>query len=178
MGYGRGRDFVINNGKKISVFILFAGVVFSLFTVSRHITGLTTDVEKIQQNLEGAQDSVNFIMQERESCYSDLNYARDSFNNCQSDLGKANTNLNLCNVQKEDAQKSYSACLEDKKTAENRLVSKTSDYDELAKNSVRGLCCSFSDFQSGAIEQWSIKNNSIVCSGNFTVNCTSGEVKR
>ncbi len=178
MGYGKGREFVIKNSKKISLFILFVAVVFFAFTVSREITGLTTNVEKIHENLEDAQNSVNFIMQERETCYSDLNYAQNSFNNCMNDLGSTESKLSLCTGEKADLQKAYDACQEQKKTAESLLEEKTSSYDELAKNSVTAICCSFSDSRSGVVKNWNIVNNNVVCSGNFTVNCTSGEVKR
>ncbi|GEM_PF-3797746 len=172
------KDFVVNHSKKISLLILFAGVVFSLFIVSKNVTGLTTGIEKTQENLGHAQDSINFLMQEREGCYGDLDYARNNFNSCQSSLGSASTNLNLCKSEKTELQQSYNACIADKKNAQEQLSSKTTDYDELAKNSVRGLCCSYSDFQSGSMKNWAIVNNSISCSGNYTVNCTSGNVTK
>lgn len=175
---GRPHDFVISHSKKIAVFILFVGAVFSLFTVSKTVTGLTTDLEQVEEGLESAQSSFNFVAQEREGCLDELDSARSSYNSCSTELGKSTTNLNLCNAAKEEAQKSYSACLQDKQATEIKLAAKSADYDELARNSVRGLCCSFSDFQSGAVRQWSISNNTIVCSGNFTVNCTSGNVTK
>ncbi len=173
------RDFIVSHSKKISLFVLFVGVVFSLFVVSRNITGLTTGVEKIQENLVHAQDSVNFVMQERESCYGDLDYARGIFNSCQSNLVSANTNLNLCKSEKTELQQSYNTCAADKKNAQEQLSSKTADYDGLARNSAIDICCSISDVKSGIVRSWSITaKNGIECSGNFTINCTSGNVTK
>lgn len=172
------RDFVVNHSKKISLFILFAGVVFSLFIVSRNVTGLTTGIEKTQENLGRAQDSINFLMQEREGCYGDLDYARNNFNNCQSSLGSASTSLNLCKGEKTELQQSYNTCTADKKTAQEQLSLKTSDYDDLARNYALDFCCSISDVNSGNVKNWAIINNSISCSGNFTINCTSGNITK
>lgn len=178
MAFGRGAEFVVRNSKKISLFILLIAAVFSAFTVSREVTGLTTRVDQISGNLGEVQDSANFIRQERESCYSDLSYAQGSFNSCQEGLNKTEGLLNLCKNDFGELRKSYDSCSEQKGAAEKLLEETLAAYEDLAKNSVTAICCSFSDVRSGEVKSWGISNNTIACSGNFTVNCKSGEISR
>jgi septal ring factor EnvC (AmiA/AmiB activator) len=172
----KGKEFIINNSKKISLVILLLAIGFSLVNVNSSMTGLATGDEQILKNLERSQESVNFIIQEREGCLGELAFARDSFNTCQADLGSANANLDACNKDKETIKASLTSCQTEKTVAENQLAAEIVNYEELAKNSVTSICCSFSDFKAGTIKNWGIENNNIVCTGSSTVNCTSGEI--
>jgi hypothetical protein len=170
-----GSDFLIKNSKKISLVILICAFAFSFFAMSSNITGMATAGNDTTQIIARSQDSVNFVMQERESCTNDLIVARDSYNSCQSDLIKEGENFAACNLEKTALQKSLSNCTDQKSSLEAELTKITSDFDELAKNSVASKCCLVSDVISGTIKTWSISNNNIQCIGEYKVNCTSGE---
>jgi len=56
----------------------------------------------------------------------------------------------------------------------NVCASKSDSFKATVGNSARDLCCSFADFQKGAVKNWGMDDNSIVCSGEFTINCATG----
>ncbi len=170
-----GREYVIKNGKKISLLILLIGFGFTFFILSSKMTGLAVG-DNAAQNIERSQESVNFLIQERETCFDDLGSARSSYNGCQSDLLLQGTKLDNCTQDLGAAENDLEACNLGKNLLETQLTKKIADYELLAKNSVTSICCSFSDYKSGAVKSWDISDNNILCSGSKTVNCTSGEV--
>jgi hypothetical protein len=170
-----GREFVIKNRVKISLLILLLGFGFSFAAMNYKLTGMTVGNGDVEQNIVRSQESMNFLMQERETCFNDLNSARASYNGCQLDLVKEGNLFDECTAAKDIIETNYTVCQLSRDLLETQLTKKISDFDMLAKNSVTSICCSFSDFKAGTIKNWGIVDNNIQCTGDFKVNCTTGE---
>ena len=174
--------------KKIGLVAGIFIIVIFLYSLSIGITGFATtysieqklsekeqELNKTLENLAEAQKSLsdaekNIINSnaQKEACQSSLTGTTQQLSDCKSSASSVNKALSDCTAVKTSCEANTSYYKLNYETAKT-------DYNSLASSS-SVLCCSFSDFQSGTIKQWSIESNRIICaSGNYTVNCKTGE---
>ena len=162
-----------------AVIILFAGI---FYFVGNTMTGYATYSKSLETQLNNTQAELTAVQEKKDICESVLENMRSnlgslnsSLSTCGSNLASNRLSLDNCNkerVRLENEGNNLSASLNSCRTEnENSIQS----YKQLARSSVRPICCSFGDVQSAAIRNWNITNGSIVCNGNYTINCTSGE---
>jgi len=175
--------------KKVVVAAVLAVTIVLFYSLSVTATGFITTYT-IEKKLNEKEQELNKTLVNLEQAQKSLSDAETGIMNsnkekeaCQSSLSGTNQQLSDCNDSISSVNKALSECTSAKTLCEADIASyklnyeaATADYNSLASSSAAAICCSFSDFQSGTIRQWSIESNKLVCnSGNYTVNCKTGE---
>ena len=112
---------------------------------------------------------------------------------CDQNLDSCRTTLNTYNQSLQKIRSDYSNCVststklieknnEENKTIQNlekNITKLKNDYILLGENIVRWRCCALNDVLNGNVVNWSfdMDHNSIKCSGNSKVSCSTGEVQ-
>ncbi len=154
--------------KKIAVIGLAVLVLFVLYAVGSIVTGYSIYSSDLEKRLNHTSEELRIISAAREECGAELDKKSSLYQECSNTLENTAANLQQCetvlNETKscDDVRSDYSS-LQDA-------------YNNLVRNSVKALCCSFSDVEGGVVKNWHTENNKILCDGNFTVNCATGEI--
>ena len=181
-GDGNVRAFFIKKARHIAVAAVVVFLIGSFYLVGKTITTYATYSKSLETELN---DTQNALLQEQEQkeacesllgtaqsslgvCSSNLDSAKGSLNSCQNNVAQLSRDVNTLSNKSASLSRSLDACNAEKDTS-------SQSHKQLARNSVRAICCSFSDTQSSVVRNWNVVNNSIVCSGGYTINCTSGE---
>jgi hypothetical protein len=178
----RARAFFSRKGKHLLVAAVIVFFIGTFYLVGNTLTGYVTYSKDLEQQLNSTNNELSALQVQKEACDADLQ-------NANSDIGGLNSSLNTCTTNLFSSKLFLDSCNKDKEklNEEKRNLSSSLDmcraekdtsaqsYRQLARNSVKAICCSFGDVQSATIRNWNITNNSIVCSGTYTINCTSGE---
>lgn len=178
----RARSFFGKRGKNLAIVAVVVVLISVFYVTGNTLTGYATYSKNLERQLNNTKNALLISQEQKEVCKDLLESTSSELNSCKNDLTSAkdslancsNTTLQLSNTIQNLSSKinNLTQSLENCKK-DNESVSE--QYEQLAKNSAKPICCSFGDIQSGAIRNWNIMNNAIICSGNYTVNCTSGE---
>jgi len=174
-------SFFANNKRNISLLLLSVVLIISFSFLSDRITGYVTYTSDLESVLNETIQQLNFESRAMAECDSNLDSTKTGLNICNDKLGSSQSYLTTCEKERGDL-KSYSdnlnsvyaKCDSERTDLQSKYANSTESYKSVIRNSVRAICCSFGDTQSGAIRSWEILNNQIVCNGNYSVNCTSG----
>ena len=165
--------------KKISIGIVAVLLLLVLFSVGKIVTGYATYTGSLETELNSAKEDLRIISAAREECAAELNTKSNIYGECSSNLQSAQSALTQCqqdfSALKTGSETSLNECRTELNSAKSLQSSVTASYSKLVKNSVKAICCTISDVDSAALKQWRIENYKIICSGNFTVNCATGE---
>jgi flagellar basal body-associated protein FliL len=183
-----GKKSVDKNKTVIIVLIVVAALLF--IGISSSVSGYVAYRESVNKQLDSTVQELSTVTKEKEECNTNLFSSLEKETQCKSQLSSKDSQLNTCNNQKTtlEQQKTqsdalYSSCLAQKEDLDEKytgvveqLEASSSEYDELAKNSVRSVCCSIGDILSGAVRYWEVSDNKIICAENGrNVNCGTGE---
>jgi len=154
-------------------------VIVLFFSFS--MTGFVTYQGSLEDELNETKTNLSLASDQLVACSSNLLEKDSDYQSCLSGLDSTKSFLESCQdtVQTRDDSISslnsdIASCNSEKENLGNEISTVKSSYNELVKNTVRDLCCTFSDANSGAEKSWGISSNSIVCTGPYTVNCGSG----
>jgi adenylosuccinate lyase len=169
------KNFFIKNSKKITIAVIVIVVLFVVYSINAFVTGFVAYNEELENELNKFKNDFITINQSFIECRNNLDVYLTEARTCEK-------NLQNCEKQKE-VTTNYSIALEniigqcqkDKEAIMQNYTKLTENYKNIIRESVRSRCCSYDDIMNGAIKNWDIKDNKIMCSGNYTVNCTSGE---
>ena len=173
-------DGDFSSRRKQAIIVIAAALLITIFYfVNGTITTYATYSKNLQNDLESAKIALNEQQQKYDECQGSLIGASLDLSVCNSALNSTGSSLSSCNSEKSQLNSQVSQ-LNSQISSLNYNISSCQTnaenvYKQLARNSAKPICCSFGDFQSGASRSWSLANNSITCSGTYTVNCTSGE---
>jgi len=156
------------NHKAICVAVLAVLLGIVAFSANSVITGFVTYNDELRGELNDYKSdfitmnqSYNECINNINTCMNDLKTKCSTLQNCENEKIAAvnqtkimENNLNNCKEQKDAIQKNYTNIL---------------------KDAVKAICCSVDDSINGAVKNWEIRDSKLVCTGNYTVNCTSGE---
>lgn len=120
-------------------------------------TNLFNSLDKITDLENRLQDSSGLLI-ECEGVKADLN----------SYANELNALLTTCEGEKAEVEKNYQDSLDTIADLENTR-------DTVIKKSARSVCCSFADVENSVIRNWTVVDNGVVCDGNHTINCGTGE---
>ncbi len=170
------------NSRHILIILVSVVLIFTFSTIASRITGFVLYSNDLELQLNETMKTLNILSREKAECSAALSTAGQNLDTCNSKLSSSNSFLVGCEKDLGDSRSYadnlnslFSACDRERKDFSEKLVNKTSDYKEIVRNSVKAICCSFGDSAAGTARNWEITANQIVCSGNFTVNCTSGK---
>lgn len=171
----RARAFFDRRGKQLAVAAVIVFLVGAFYTTGNLITSYATYNKDLQEQLNSTQAALETEQQQKESCQALLESSNSDLNKCGNDLASTKGYLASCGADKDKLNSNIQNLSASLDTCKSEKESINQSYKQLARNSVKAICCSFGDVQSAAIRNWNIINNSISCTGNYTVNCTDGE---
>lgn len=165
--------------KKIGIALIAVLVVFVLYSVGTVFTGYTTYTAKLESELNNTKEDLRIISTAREDCAKSLNDKTALYNECSGKLQSNSASLSKCESDlsslRTSSESSLNQCRNELDSLKSNQSSLSAGYKNLVKNSVKSICCTISDVDSAAVKQWRIENDKIICSGNLTVNCATGE---
>ena len=115
-------------------------------------------VAKLNESLISAQNETSSIA-------TQMSTVQNSLSNCQNNLQGVQGNITSLQNVSLNLQTTLTSC-------QGSLL----DVNSTLQNSVRAVCCSFGDVEAGVSKNWQIFSDRIVCSGNSTVNCGTGQI--
>ncbi len=177
------RAFFGRRGKHLAiaaVIVFFIGVFFlignTVTTYATYNKALESQLNSTSQQLTETQSGLELCELNLENSNSDRAGLNASINKCTTDLFSSMLFLDNCNKEKEKLENTTRRLDSQLSSCNSDKIASGEAYRQLARNSVKAICCSFGDVQSATTRNWNITiNNSIVCAGNYTINCTSGE---
>lgn len=178
----RARIFFGKRGKHLAIAAVVVFLVASFYLAGSALTSYATYSKNLEDQLNSTRNSLLAAEQKSDECSTTLDAtntalqnANNGLNSCNANIMYTNALLNSCYMDRSVMNatiNNLTASVNDCRTANDNNVQ---NYRQLARSSVKAICCSFGDLQSATIRNWNIVNNSITCAGNYTVNCTSGE---
>ncbi len=170
------RAFLNKNKKHVAVSAVIAVFLVASFYVSNSvITAYATYNTDLEQQLEDIEEALVDARAQKDSCRISLENANADIERCGSNLTSTGQLLEACRSEidkfsnaLQNLSSAFTACEAEKESALQSLK-------QLVRNTVKAICCSYGDVQSGVVGNWGIVGDSITCSGNYTVNCSSGE---
>ncbi|MBI4153707.1 hypothetical protein HY501_00060 [Candidatus Woesearchaeota archaeon] len=177
------REFFGRRGKHLAIAAVIVFFIGVFYFVGNTITGYATYSKSLEQQLNTSAQELSDTKEQHELCQLSLESSNNdraalnaSINKCSSDLFSNKLFLDSCYKEKEKLENTTKRLDSQLSSCNNDKIASGEAYKQLARSSVKAICCSFGDVQSATIRNWNItSNNSIVCSGNYTINCTSGE---
>lgn len=168
--------------KKVALVIATVILAFSIYSVGTTITSYITYSSSVESELNKTKADLAVYKAVTEECARDLSQKEQNLSVCESTLGSTYASLASCNQQaaallsqSASLNASLSSCLGESTALKNTYGNLAESYNNLVRSSVKAICCSFGDIQSGGARSWNITSDRIVCSGLYSVNCTSGE---
>jgi len=156
--------------------------ILSLYALGTTITGYFTYSGNIESELNKTQNELAIYKSVSEECTRILWMKEKNLSVCETSLGSASISLAKCNRLADNLinqsvllNLSLSSCLSESSLLRNKFGNLNISYNTLVRNSVKAICCSFGDVQSSLIRNWNVTNDRIICTGSFSVNCSSGE---
>lgn len=171
------------NGRTVSIAAVSVVMMFIFYTVAQGVTGYATYTQVLENKLNETRGNLSVVQASYETCTAGLKNTQGSLETCNANVESGGQSLLKCQKDK-DSLNSYSNELNDllnicgtqKTNISAELEKIERDYKRMVISSVRPICCSaFNVIKSGEIK-WDIDNNTITCgTGNYVVNCGSGD---
>ncbi|MBI4018241.1 MAG: hypothetical protein HY368_01390 [Candidatus Aenigmarchaeota archaeon] len=165
--------------KKIGIGLVAVLFIFVLYSVGTVVTGYTSYSGKLEDELNSTKEDLRIISAAREECAQSLIDKSAAYSECSGKLQSSEQAADKCETDLSSLRASSESSLNECRTELNSLKTNQSSlsagYKNLVKNSVKAICCTLSDVESASAKQWRIDSDKIFCSGNFTVNCATGE---
>ncbi|HLD38989.1 MAG TPA: hypothetical protein VJB05_01605, partial [archaeon] len=127
------------------------------------------------QLLNETKANLVILQAEKDVCLASLNYTDNDLKVCQGVLSSKATLLNTCDTEKTSLNNSLTNTVSSLNACKTEKDSAIQTSRQLVRNSVKAICCSYGDVQVGFVRNWDIFNDSITCTGIYTVNCGTGQ---
>lgn len=132
---------------------------------------LEGQVTSLQTQVQAAEDEVGQYVSELQAKESEINSLKSQTSSLETtsstledQIGTLQFDLDETSTELSTIQQSLNTC-----------HSERGEYVETIRNSVKAVCCSFSDVQQNTVKNWDINFNNIVCgSGSLEVECGTG----
>lgn len=179
---GSGKTFLSKNIKMVGL-VVMAIFIFAVAFVAGQTTGYATYKQSADSKIAELESGLESASEEAETCKSSFNSKSAEYVVCQQDLNSSISEITACSSEKDSIRITSDAlnvslvsCTTEKNDYASKLGNLESGYDTLANNSARGICCGIGDILGGSVRNWDVSNNSIICTGIRSVNCSSGAV--
>jgi septal ring factor EnvC (AmiA/AmiB activator) len=170
------------NSRATTIVSILIILTFSFYLITTGVTGYITYTENLEAKLNETEKDLEITKSSMEACSNSLADTRGSLSSCNSDLSQSTAQLSTCEIQRNDLTAENSQLESDLSTCDaeradyiNMYETRMEAFNNLVRNSVKAICCSFSDIDSGTTKDWGIEDNKIVCTGGYQVNCDTGE---
>lgn len=163
------------------IIIAVSAVLIAAFYFITSNTAYVSYTENLEAELNKTRVSLETTENEKSQCLKDLFEKISMSDKCNSDLIEKTSDFTNCDVERSGmmsyintVNSSLSSCMNERQNLQGLYLNESENFRALVRNSAASICCSFRDVQNGAVIRWDIINNSIVCNGNYTINCSTG----
>jgi len=170
------------NSKAVMIVSILIILTFSFYLITSGVTAYITYTENLETDLNETQKELDITKASMEECSKNLADTRDDLNSCNSNLDQSRSQLSACENERSELRtrnseldSQLSTCNAEREDFKARYENRLEAFNTLVRNSVKAACCSFDDVSSGATKNWGIVDNKIVCTGDYHVNCSTGE---
>jgi len=153
------------------VIIVFS---FSMFLSIQTITGLSTYGDNAATKTENMKNELNASIAAAQICSQNLERKAEQLGSCSNKFVSGQQKIASCESEK-------ISVVEQKNIINSQLVScqgNASEFESLSKSfksvikdSVKNICCT----PGNEIINWDVRDDKIVCVGNKTLDCATGE---
>ena len=171
----RARSFLKGRGRQIGIAIVVLFLIGVFYFTGSTLNAYATYNKDLESDLASAQSNLVAAQSEIQTYKSSLETSSNQLQTCNNDLSLSEISLGTCTKEKSNLTDEVQVYKSAVATCESKIASSGDTFKQLARSSAKPICCSFGDMQNGAVRNWDVLNNSITCSGNYTVNCSSGE---
>jgi hypothetical protein len=170
-------------GRSISIALVSIFTLFMFFNLSTNVTGFITYTESLQEELNETQIELAGAKASHQQCISSLDGRITELTECNSLLSGGESELAACKSEKtsltiytDELNEVLNVCTSERDIIQESLDTQETNYDELIRNSARPMCCSAFSILNGDSISWGLNDNKLKCgSGDFTVDCSTGE---
>jgi len=145
------------------------------------VTGYITYTENLEIEFNETQKELDITTASLDECSKNMANIKEGLTSCNSELDQSRSQLTTCENERNELRtknseldSQLSTCNAESEDLKARYESRLSAFDNLVRNSVKAICCSFNDIDAGLTKNWGIVDDKIVCTGGYSVNCTSG----
>ena len=168
------------NTKHIVIAAVSAALIFSFYLITTN-TAYVSYTESLESELNKTKAALSSVEGEKTQCLKDLFEKISASDKCSAELNEKSANLDICESDRtgmktyiSSVNSSLSSCMSEKQSLQGLYQNESENFRSLVRNSAASICCSFRDAQRGSVINWGIANNSIICEGSYTVNCSTG----
>jgi len=177
-------ELIKSNRKPITIASFLIILTFSFYLITSGVTAYITYTEALETELNETKKELDITKASMEECSKSLASTRNDLNSCNSNLDQSMSQLSTCenernelSTRKSELESELSTCNAEREDFKTRYENRLTAFNTLVRNSVKAICCSFDDVSSGATKTWGIVDDKIVCTGDYNVNCATGETE-
>ena len=171
----KARQFFSKRGKHLAIAIVIIFLLVVFYTTGLAMTTYATYSRNAEQQLNETKTNLAIVQAEKDVCLASLNATGNDLKRCESDLSLKTSLLNTCGIEKSSLNNNIVSTVSSLNTCKTEKDSAIQSSKQLVRNSVKAICCSYGDVQTGFVRNWNTVNDSITCTGSYTVNCSTGE---
>lgn len=167
--------------KKALIAAVMLILVLGIYSVGSTITGYISYSDSVASELNGTKKELEIYKAVSDECTRDLWLKESDLTACERSFESASASLAACEAlaaslsnRTSSLESSLASCSSELQSLKGIFGNLNISYEKLVRNSVKAVCCSFSDVQRSQIRNWGVSPDGIVCSGSFSVNCSSG----
>lgn len=113
------------------------------------------------------------LRDETSSLQTNLNLVEKELVEKESELNSSLSELNSTSIKKDFYENEFARMQEE--TAE--LEEENLQFKGAIGSAVRAVCCSFDEIQQGIEKDWGLSSSSVICVGDFKVDCGTGIIE-
>lgn len=176
----------LTRSKKIIIIIISVILLLAFYALRDSFSGFATYTRSADDKyLNQSVEKMSLLPGEKEECESKLQTTEIRLGECNTNLTNLTQIVSLC----QSAQASYRSaesratqsenyasqigtslvnCEEDQNNLSDQILRLEENIHKIAINGVKFICCT----PGIDVAQWDLINNTIICRGNYTINCT------
>ncbi|MFA4819986.1 MAG: hypothetical protein WC613_03440 [Candidatus Aenigmatarchaeota archaeon] len=171
----RARQFFSKRGKHLAIVIVVAFLFVVFYTTGIAMTTYATYSRTVEQQLNETRVNLANVQTEKNLCQASLENTSNDLKLCQTNVNSITALLDSCDKEKTLLYTNVNSLNSSLNNCKTEKAAAAQSFKQFIKNSVKAICCSYGDVQSGAARKWSMVNDSIICTGEYTVDCATGE---
>ena len=166
---------LLSSRSKIIITAVIAVIfIFTVFFAASSLTAFVANTNGISLRMDEMENELNASIAARDICMANLGYKAQRLESCsnkymatKSDFDSCKANEDALVKQNSKIQSELSGC--NSELAKNEVV--VNSFKNIVRDSVKLICC----VPGIKTSSWSVDMDKIICTGNYTINCDSGE---
>lgn len=171
----RVKSFFGKRGRRLAIAVVLVFLLVAFYSAGSALTSFATYSSDLKQQLDDTSVALAVVQGQMGQCENYLSDVRGDLKACRSGARTVEADLETCSATSRELNKTANELSFWLNTCRAENEAAMQSFKQLIRTSVKAICCSFGDVQDGTVRYWNIVNSTIVCSGGYMVNCSSGE---